>query len=189
MRIGFSGTHSTGKTTLVKELEKYLPNYHLDINVSRWVHGLGFPLNQTTNDESQELNLIKRVAHLNSYDKLLADRTIADNIAYTLAGWERKSITDSSLEYQMHLYYQNIEKYDIIFYIPPEIELEVDEVRPEDVEYRAEIDKLIRKLLTDDKSLHRVKNLVPITGTLEQRIEKVLKAIENESSANNLATS
>lgn len=177
MKIGFSGTHSTGKTTLVKSLHEKMPEFYLDINVSRWVHGLGFPLNQSTSDASQELNLIKRVAHLSSYNNLIADRTIVDNIAYSIAGWERGTVSDSSITYQMELYYKNIEKYDVIFYIPPEIDLDLDGVRPEDNDYRNEIDQLIVKLLYGDQ-IYFPNMVIRIEGTVAERESTVLEYIK-----------
>lgn len=182
-RIGLCGTHSTGKTTLAKALAEKLPQYYLDINVTRWVRSLGFPINEESNDASQEINFLKRVAHLNSFDHIIADRTIVDNIAYSTVAFERGNLSKESLVYQKMLLYKNIYKYDYLFYIPPEIPLELDGVRPVDEWYRKNIAEIVEKTL-DGAHKHNPKlklkdKVFTITGNTTQRVKKIME-IMNE---------
>lgn len=176
MRIGITGTHSTGKTTLVEALrtEPYFSDYFYDINVTRWVRSLGLPINEDTVDSSQEINMIKRIAHLNSYDKIISDRTILDVFAYSRAG---KNISSRSLKYQEDLINRNISKYDILFYLPMEIPVADDGVRTIDPVYREQIDNYIVELL----KTHEKKNnltVVKLTGSVRNRIQQIFDYIE-----------
>ena len=56
MRIGLSGTQSTGKTTLLNVLrsEKHFKEYQVNDEVTRWVRSLGIDINEAGSDISQE---------------------------------------------------------------------------------------------------------------------------------------
>ena len=175
MKIAMTGTHSTGKTTLVEALrtEPQFKDYFFDVNVTRWVNSLGFPINTSTSDASQEVNMIARVAHLNSFDNIIADRSITDVLAYTAAGEE---ISERSLQKIKKLWLANIHKYDYIFYLKPEFDSVDDGTRApsEDVHYRNEIDFLIGDFFSYAKEHYGVK-IHPISGSVRQRVEQVLK--------------
>ena len=61
MRIGLSGTQSTGKTTLLNVLrsEKHFKEYQVNDEVTRWVRSLGIDINEAGSDISQELIMMK----------------------------------------------------------------------------------------------------------------------------------
>lgn len=172
MKIGFIGTHSTGKTTLAECLrtEEKFKDYFFDVNVTRWVRSLGFDINEKTNNTSQELNMVKRIAHLNSYDNIIADRTIIDVLAYSKAGRKYGGITKESLEYQEELVLNNIQKYDFIFYLLPEIDIEYDGIRPTSPEYRVEIDQIINEYIKTYEINHHV-----LKGSVRERINKIME--------------
>lgn len=182
MKIGICGTHSTGKTTLVEALrtEDYFKDFFFDINVTRWIKEAGLPINEDTSDASQEINLIKRIAHLNSFEDLICDRTIIDVLAYSTAG---SKITQRSLEYQTRLYDLNVYKYDYILYLPPDIAVVDDGVRGVEPVYRSHIDELIKNslyALTPD-----LKDRVHlIRGSIRQRIQMILDIVTGETSDN-----
>lgn len=191
-RIGLCGTHSTGKTTLARALAEKLPHYYLDINVTRWVRELGFPINEESNDASQEINFLKRVAHLNSFSDIIADRTIVDNVAYSTVAFERGNLTAHSLNYQKALLYKNIYKYDYLFYIPPEIPLELDGVRPVDEWYRKNIAEIVERTLYQAHELNPKMRLrercFTITGDTTQRVQKIMEIMSELKSDSKSAT-
>lgn len=179
MKIGICGTHSTGKTTLVEALrtEDYFRDYFFDINVTRWVKETGLPINENTSDASQEINLLKRIAHLNSFDKLICDRTIVDVLAYSTAG---KQITSRSIDYQVRLYELNVHKYDYIFYLPMDIAVVDDGVRAIEPEYRQKIDDLIVNFLSQTTpDMHE--RIFSVRGSVRQRIQTILDIVTGET--------
>lgn len=174
-KIGFCGTHSTGKSTLVECLrtERILTNYYFDINITRWIKSLGFNINLESTPAAQELNLLSRIARLNSFDNLVADRTIIDVLAYSM---HVDSITTEQLELQQDLVERNIRKYDIIFYIPPETNLVDDGTRLIDDDFRRNIDNKILELL----EFYNV-DYIEIRGSVRERLQTILNIIEGDN--------
>ena len=69
-----------------------------------------------------------------------------------------------------------LEEYDYIFYVSPEgVEIEDNGIRETDADYRKMIDGEIQLLLT--RYRHRVKNLIEISGSTEERIKTIKEAI------------
>ena len=169
MKIGLVGTVSVGKTTLVNALAK-LPqfkDYHFATERSKYLNSLGIPLNTDSTLKGQNIFLAERCTEL-MVENIITDRTIVDVIAFTKLS---KSISyidgDAFEEYAKRF----IREYDYIFYVSPEgIEIEDNGVRETDIEYRDEIDKTIKILLSKYKPYHNV-----LKGSTEERIKQVLK--------------
>ena len=65
-----------------------------------------------------------------------------------------------------------IGEYDIIFYVSPKgVEIEENGVRETDKAYRNKIDKTINNIL--NKYCHKIKRLIPIEGSTEERVKLV----------------
>jgi len=176
-KIGFCGTVSTGKSTLVNELSK-LPqfqNYHISTERSKYLRDLGIPLNNDSTLKGQTIFLAERVSEL-FRENLITDRTIIDVMAFT-------SIAQS-IDYFEFYDFNNLAKrfikdYDYIFYVSPlGVEIEDNSVRTTDPKYRQLIDDVIQKFLTEDKS--DIKNLIEIPPylTTEQRVQFVLDSLK-----------
>jgi len=171
MRIGFCGTMSVGKTTLVNAL-KELPefkDYHFRTERSKHLMNLGIPLNTDSTLKGQLVFASERAAEL-MQEKIITDRTVIDVMAFC----DLSKSMDSA-----HKFYLNatltflIKEYDILFYVSPEgVEIEDNGVRETNAEYRDAIDKKIKSLV----QMHR-SNAITIKGTVEERIEQVKKAV------------
>jgi nicotinamide riboside kinase len=169
MKIGFCGTMSVGKTTLVNTL-KNIPefkDYHFATERSKYLNSLGIPLNTDSTLKGQNIFLAERCAELMN-ENLITDRTIVDVMAFTKLA---KSISyidgDAFEEYAKRF----IREYDYVFYISPEgIAIEDNGVRETDEKYRNEIDLTIRQLLNRYKPWHHV-----LIGSTEERVKQVLK--------------
>ena len=169
MKIGFCGTMSVGKTTLVNALKNVpeFKDYHFATERSKYLNSLGIPLNNDSTLKGQNIFLAERCAELMNED-LITDRTVVDVMAFTKLA---KSISyidgDAFEEYAKRF----IREYDYIFYISPEgIAIEDNGVRETDEKYRNEIDLTIRQLLNRYKPWHHV-----LTGSTEERVKQVLK--------------
>jgi len=169
MKIGFCGTMSVGKTTLVNALKNVpeFKDYHFATERSKYLNSLGIPLNTDSTLKGQNIFLAERCAEL-MVENVLTDRTIIDVIAFTKLA---KSISyidgDAFEEYAKRF----IREYDYIFYVSPEgVEIEDNGVRETDAEYREEIDKTIRILFSKYKPYHSV-----LKGSTEERVKQVLK--------------
>lgn len=174
MKIGFTGTMSVGKTTLVKYLQQ-LPefsNYTFFTERSKYLRDLGIPLNTDSTIKGQIIFLAERSREL-MCENMITDRTIIDVMAFTESS---KLIpyfqSDSFIKLSSHL----IGEYDHIFYISPEgIELEDNGVRTIDPTYREKIDEEIKKLLFYYSP--KIKSFHTLQGTTEERIEKIKQVL------------
>jgi GTPase SAR1 family protein len=174
MKIGLCGTMSVGKTTLVNALMS-LPEfekYNFATERSKYLRDLGIPLNTDSTLKGQFVFLAERCAELMN-ENIITDRTVIDVMAFTKAA---KSIEYYDAEAFCDAAYKLLEEYDYIFYVSPEgVDMEDNGVRETDLSYRELIDFTIKILLY--RSNHKIKNLVELKGTTEERIAKMKETI------------
>jgi nicotinamide riboside kinase len=170
MKIGFCGTMSVGKTTLVNAL-KELPefkDYTFATERSKYLRDLGIPLNTDSTIKGQMVFLAERASEL-MCENIITDRTVIDVIAFTKLA--------KSIPYYMGDQFEALaanlfREYDYMFYISPEgVELEDNGVRTIDPQYREDIDKRINK--TINRYSHKLPRLYRISGTTEERIQQI----------------
>ena len=164
MKIGFIGTVSVGKTTLVNALAE-LPQfkgYKIATERSKYLRDLGIPLNTDSTLKGQTVFLAERVTELFS-ENLITDRTVIDVMAFTQCA---KSINQAD-KISFEEYARNfINEYDYVIYVSPE------GVETIDAEYRDLIDHTIKGFC---HLYHpRMKQFHRIYGTTEERIQQVL---------------
>ena len=172
MKIGFTGTMSVGKTTLVKALAE-LPefnDYYIATERSKYLRDLGIPLNTDSTMPGQLIFLAERASEV-LREKVLTDRTVWDVCAFTqqsqsIPDYQKQTYVDTAMTLKL--------EYDVVFYISPEgVDIEDNGVRTTDVDYRNQINQEILKLL----SLYPPKKLVILTGSTSNRVNTVLEAI------------
>ena len=174
MKIGFCGTMSVGKTTLVNAL-KELPefkDYKFTTERSEYLRDLGIPLNTDSTIKGQSVFLAERASEL-MQENIITDRTVIDVMSFAQCS---KSINyldkDKFEQFAVCL----VHEYDYIFYVSPEgIEIEDNGVRETNAEFRKNIDNTIQHFL--NKYGYRIKNLTLISGSTEERIERIKQAI------------
>ena len=170
MKIGFCGTVSVGKTTLVNAL-KELPefaDYNFATERSKYLRDLGIPLNTDSTLKGQFIFLAERASEL-FQENIITDRTIIDVMAFTrLAKSIPYFMADSLNDAVAHL----LREYDYIFYVSPEgVGIEDNGVRTIDPKYRNKIDKEIQRLLLQHKN--KIPRYHELSGTTEERIQKI----------------
>jgi GTPase SAR1 family protein len=172
MKIGFAGTVSVGKSTLVKalaELEQF-KDYHVATERSKYLRDQGISLNDDSTTKGQFVFAAERSLEL-MYDDLLTDRTIYDVCAFTMSA---KSISWADKIKLIESFITIKDDYDVIIYVSPEgIDIEDNGVRITDPEYRTKIDFVIKGLLKE----YPPKKLIEIKGTTEERINLIIPHI------------
>ena len=170
MRIGFTGTVSVGKTTLVNSL-KELPefkDYKFSTERSKYLRDLGIPLNTDSTLKGQTIFLAERCSELIN-ENIITDRTIIDVIAFTLCAKSINSYDKDSFEKYSSEF---IKEYDWIFYVSPSgVPIENNDVRTTDSGYRNQIDDMIKYLCSS--KLEHIKNFGIISGSTEDRIKQI----------------
>jgi nicotinamide riboside kinase len=173
MKIGFCGTISVGKTTLVNAL-KELPefaDYHFATERSKYLRDLGIPLNTDSTLKGQLIFLAERASEL-LHENMITDRTVIDVMAFSHLSITIPFFISADLNKAVS---ELIRDYDYIFYVSPKgVELEDNGVRVVDSEYRMELDKTIKQLLEQHKfKLNSLKGYSELSGTTEERIQKI----------------
>lgn len=179
MKIGLTGTHSTGKTTLVGALlsEKYFDGYYADTNSTRWIKDIGFTINQEGDSISQELIMMRRVATLFTKPRMIADRTVIDVMSYTAAGYEDGRISDETYHKNLEYMRASIDEYTHIFWLQPEFDIVEDGVRSNDISYRDTIANNIAHLVSQYQINGGTTPITVLTGSVRERVTQVLTAL------------
>jgi nicotinamide riboside kinase len=173
MKIGLAGTMSVGKTTLAKalgELDQF-KDHNVQTERSKYLRDLGIPLNTDSTLNGQFVFLAERATEL-LYPNIITDRTIWDVCSFTMLA---KSIGTHDKSQFVNAAMTLREQYDIVFYIEPVgVEMEDNGVRETNLEYRADINQEILRLL----ALFPPKKLVILHGSTKDRVKTVLDALK-----------
>ncbi len=118
--------------------------------------------------KGQAVFLAERASEL-MQENIITDRTIIDVMAFAKAS---KSMNYYDAEKFCEFAKTMLHEYDYLFYVSPEgVSMEDNGVRETDLQYRETIDSIIKFQLDFNK--HRIKNLIHIKGSTEERIAQV----------------
>ncbi len=174
MKIGFSGANSTGKTTLALELSKQfdIPCIH---GITRRV-AKRFPINEAGDNECTQLAVMLEHFDVLTKRDFIADRTILDCTAATdhLLG-SNHYLTKAFCD----IVSARISEYDLLIYTPIEFPLTDDGERSTNEEFREAMDHYIAGFFS--KLASNNKNVIKVTGSVEERLEQIAKAFPNIS--------
>ena len=182
MRIAFTGTHGTGKTTLLHDVIEQRSNddsFGYITEVARGIIERGYPLNAEANTDSyihyinDQLIAERNIA---DYKLFISDRTLLDPLAYALINRDlpRPYIHDYFIDMMKNVWLLEKERYDLYIHFPVEFPMMFDGVRPADEEYRISIDRMINRLLNE-----YYVNFVTISGDMNERKRRIFKIIES----------
>ena len=182
VRIGFCGTHGTGKTTtrclVVDELkEKYGKDaVRFTESITREVAKRGYEINKDANTDAESLmvsTLFDLLTCSGGDTFFLVDRTFVDMLAYSYLS---KGVSEEFCILFKTLLPILMKQFDIVFFVPMEehVPLKGDGIRLSDSEYQIAIDKKIREILSAGGIVHHI-----IKGTREERTQTCLSKIDD----------
>ena len=172
MKIGFCGTMSVGKTTLVNALraQSVFEKYETATERSKYLMNLGIPLNTDSTLKGQFIFLAERSTEL-MFENIITDRTIYDVCSFTALA---QSIDDNQKYHFIKAAMQLKDEYDLVIYVSPEgVDIEDNGVRETNSDYRTQVDYQIKNLL----ERYPPKKLITVSGTTEERIKMILPHI------------
>ena len=175
MKIGFCGTMSVGKTTLVNALKKEpgFENYLFRTERSKHLNSIGIPLNTDSTLKGQLVFAAERAAEL-MQENIITDRTIIDVMAFCELS---KSMSIAEKRHIDCVLWHLIKDYDIIFHIDDlSIPIEDNGVRETDKNYRLDIHQKISSIL----GMYRYMpgKVVTISGTIKERVDKIKESVD-----------
>lgn len=174
MNIAISGLHSQGKTTLINSLRERieLKNFNFADSPTRALSKI-YPINEFGNQHTQLFIMMGHYANLataeNSQNTIF-DRCALDGLAYSRYFFDKINI--SVVDIINRMYNMMISKYDIIFYVEPELELVNDGERSLNIDFFNFVKLNFRDIINTD--CLKVRN---VSGTIEERTQYVVNTI------------
>lgn len=183
MRIGFIGSHSTGKTSVAKYITELDTRWTFVPSTARKVAAAGLGVNRQADHMSQILTTLSRFVDESRAFEIsgwsMSDRTPLDSLAYTKYQienvWTGDDLNDFYWDYSKKFVAETMKHYDVVFYFPVDaFAMTMDGLREDDEKYRLDIDGIIVELIND----LGVKVLTVPNGTIEERSLYVLENID-----------
>jgi hypothetical protein len=161
------GTHSVGKTTLLKEIDKTHPELYTSDGFSR-------PLQESLKGLEpvyiqkvlNELTLWRWKQDIEKKNCIFG-RSIIDCIVYSRILFPDLQVR--SLVKELETSRKQVRNY---FYLPIEFELQKDGIRPEDIAFQKQVDEDFYDLMARYNL-----DAVTLTGSVEERLEKFNKYV------------
>lgn len=166
VRIAVLGTHSTGKTTLLKRIEMELRAEGITVartgRLGKRAAGAGLPKMQHHTAASTEWIITQGVADelaaaAQGAEVVLIDRAAHDAIAYFHAALEYRGEAPPRLERErlLALASTQLPKYDLLFATVLDASVPVDTSHDYDAHYRRLVDQHVHRLLDQDSVPHQ----------------------------------
>ena len=178
MRIAFSGSHRTGKTSLIDELLPQLPGYE-SFNEPYYLlleEGYEFCHPPSLEDFEEQFERSIEVLDEGGADALF-DRCPVDIIGYLLS---HKDADKFAVEDRFPRVRTALEKLDLIVFVPIEERDRIQFSPSEDLGGdRSSVDEKLRELLLDDP-LDSDVPILCVEGDLQTRIDAVIHEINKD---------
>jgi len=177
MRIAISGTHYSGKTTLVEALSEALPQYLIVEEPYALLAEEGEVFSDPPSLEDFELQLDRSVENLDERGPdVIFDRCPVDILGYILIHPDADAF---AVETWLSRVQAAVRTLDVIVFLPIEEPDRIDLPLSQDAGYRKRVDEKLKELLLDDTLGLDVEALT-ISGSLPVRAERVLAFIGKE---------
>lgn len=171
----FTGTHSTGKTTILDRL-KDVYSFGFHNSVTRYAESKGIKINKEVSSDGQ-LSMLKiyedyESEYLLSGDNIM-DRCLIDTLGYSMYFFSKGLIDKLTVEAVEHALTLRIPMYTTVFYFPIEFDNVLDGTRVQDDEFRVSVDNNIKEILKRFNIKY-----VTITGDIESRVSQIRSEID-----------
>ena len=171
MRVAIVGSHSTGKTTLLRLLAERLEISTLSEVAREMIAESDKLPHHMTGEERGEFQmgiLREQIRRELAVEAFLSDRSAFDAVAYsfdTPSYGELLAVAEDHAEKR---------PYDRIFFLPVEFPLEGDGIRSQDEDYRLAVENELLRILAETGT-----PFVRITGNPEARLAACLESLGN----------
>jgi uridine kinase len=174
-RIGIAGSHSCGKTTLLHELSKQLPDYPTVGEVASF-----FPRTTRRYMETQCAIMRMQIECENRHPLMISDRTVMDNIAYTdlcYAENNFRTIEDTILlkinqdRYHNHMMHR---PYDLIAFVDEILPLEDNDSRCLNPFYQELIYNDLKGIVSDAYQKYGGFEILYVKGNTRERMQTII---------------
>lgn len=179
MKIVFTGTGSTGKSTLLKRLQADPKFNDGTINfvdsITEEAKDKGYLINEEGTEETQIAiaNIHKRI--LDENENFVASRCILDCYCYTWYLYSKGRVTLPCVFEVRQMLEDLFSRYDVVFYLEPEFKSVANNIRSTDTKFIQDVADVFKRTIPE-KHLE----VVPLRGTVDERMEKIYKVLEEK---------
>lgn len=182
MKIAVSGSHRTGKTTLVEALQGHLPKYNIIDEPYYLLEEEGYEFAKLPGLEDFEMQLKKSVECISENEEkdLIFDRCPLDFLAYLLTFPEPGR---SGYSHGLSMVKSGMKSLDLLVFVPIEYP---DRIRERELNYpvlRKQVDSMLRDLIFENEWNESGTEILEVSGTTQERCRQVLARI-NEFESN-----
>lgn len=172
MRIAVSGTHCSGKSTLVQDLADALPKYSTVEEPYLLLVEEGYEFAEMPSVEDFELQLERSIEYLEEGEpNVLFDRCPADLLAYLLTHPDAAAFDLRRWLPRIRAAMRNL---DLVIFLPVEARDRITLPSSEDVALRMEVDAELKEVLLEDSFDFDV-NVIEVTGARQERVRRALE--------------
>ncbi len=180
MRIAVSGTHFSGKSTLIEDLSGLLSRYVTVDEPYRLLEDEGYEFSAIPSLEDFENQLTRSLEALDEdHDDVLFDRCPLDLLGYilTLADADSFDLDDWLPEIK-----EALESLDLIVFLPIEADDRIALPATEDDGFRMQVDEKLRELILENPYDLDVE-ILEVTGTRKERVARVMQRVKGATSS------
>lgn len=180
MRIAVSGTHFSGKSTLVTSLLKELPNYISVDEPYVLLEQEGYECGDPPILEDFEQHFERSIAVIQeSQNNTIFDRCPLDCLAYALAVTEDSTFGETfDIESWIQKMEDTIQRLDLIIFIPIEYRDRIPLPASEDLKLRVSVDEKLQEMIFEDSlAVLKTIKVLEVTGSLQERVREVKSQI------------
>jgi predicted ATPase len=177
MRIAISGTHFSGKSTLVEALSEALPQYMTVDEPYRLLQEEGYEFfAELPSIEDFELQLERSIESLDEKaPNIIFDRCPADILGYLLS---HPDVELFDLEEWLPRVQTAIGNLDLLVFLPIEVPDRIVLPLSQDAAYRQLVDEKLKEIILVNSFDFKV-DVLEVTGSVKTRVERILARIHN----------
>jgi len=176
MRIAVSGTHFSGKSTLVQDLAAALPKYSTVEEPYILLAEEGYEFAEMPSVEDFELQLERSIECLEeSEPNILFDRCPADLLAYLRTHSDAAAFDLRRWLPRIRAAMRNL---DLVIFLPVEGRDRIALPSSEDAALRMQVDAELKEILLED-SLDFGVDVIEVTGARRERVQRVMENLGN----------
>jgi len=178
MKISFTGTGCSGKSTLLTKCKEYYGDrFDYVTEITRPIARKGHDINENGGDTTQKL-IIEAHVDNNKLDNIIMDRCIVDGYIYTTWLFSKGKVTDSIYNLAWNTLNEIVNDIDIIFHTAP-LKMEDDGVRSISRTFQQDIHEMTLELLNGNPWFKAYKGrVVYLEGDVDKRFNDIKIAIE-----------
>lgn len=174
MRIAISGTHRSGKSTLVEELSGALPEYSTVEEPYCQLAEEGHEFAEMPSVEDFELQLERSIACLEEGDEnVIFDRCPADFLGYLLTHSEAEAF---NLKRWLPRVREAMETLDLVVFLPVEERDRIALPSSEDAELRMLVDEKLKEIFLENSFGFGI-DVQEVAGTPRERAQRVMACL------------